>query len=369
MGSDETLGPEDIEHLSRLGGVEPPLYRSRYGGLWTDRRDAHEVLEGRLVRGEVTDADAELLAHYIDHGYVILEQATDDSVIDEYLAFFEGAWNDPPDGCWLQWNLEPQPMDHKFYDEVTKVGSLHLWFERAGELIFPQRVVRFLTQIYDRPPVTFQTLTLRKGSQENLHIDTGPLTLTEPMSLVGSWVALEDVQPLSGEFQFIPGSHRTPELLHHGTSKGHQFDYDEYYRILQSTLRMCEECGLETKTFMAKKGDVLIWHGDLMHGGAPIQDQTTTRKSLIAHLMPLGVMPTFFDFSEAGVMPYAGGGYSIDVLWRDLLSAPEARNDISVTARSGKQRLVDLWRGWVPPEVRRRIPPSLAAWARQHASN
>ena len=90
---------------------------------------------------------------------------------------------------------------------------------------------------------------------------------------------------------------------------------------------MCEERGLETKTFVARKGDVLIWHGELMHGGVPIQDPTRTRKSLIAHLMPLGVMPTFFDFSEAGVIPYARGGYSIDVLWSDMVSAPETTND------------------------------------------
>ena len=368
MRTEATLGPGEVGHVSPGGEVEPPLYRSRYGGLWIDRRDAHEVLEGRRARGEVTDADAELLAHYIDHGYVVLKKATDESVIDEYLAFFEAAWNDPPDRCWLQWNMQCLPMDRKFYDEVAKVGSLHLWFDRAGELIFPQRVLRFLTQIYERPPVTFQTLTMRKGSQENLHIDTGPLMLTEPMSLAGSWVALEDVQPRSGEFQFIPGSHRLPELLHHGTGKGHQFDYEEYDKILRTTLRMCEERGLETKTFMAKKGDVLIWHGDLMHGGVPIQDPTRTRKSLIAHLMPLGVMPTFFDFSEAGVIPYAGGGYSIDVLWSDMISAPKTTNDSSAP-RGGKGRLVDLWRGWIPLEVRKRVPPSFAAWARQHASN
>ena len=85
---------------------------------------------------------------------------------------------------------------------------------------------------------------------------------------------------------------------------------------------MCEDRGLETKTFIAEKGDVLIWHGDLMRGGVPIQDQTRTRLSLIAHLMPLGVMPTFFDFSQAGVIPYSGGGYSIDVpLERHALAA------------------------------------------------
>ena len=87
--------------------------------------------------------------------------------------------------------------------------------------------------------MAFQTLTMRKGSEEGMHIDTGPLTLTEPLSLAGSWVALEDVQPLSGELQFIPGSHRLPELLHHGTDKGHHFDYEEYDKVLQGPRFVC----------------------------------------------------------------------------------------------------------------------------------
>lgn len=353
-----SLGPEHS-----AAQTEEPLYRSRYGGLWVDRRDAHDVLEARQARGELTDDDAVALAHYIDHGYVVFPKATDEAMIDEYLEFFEGAWDDPPDPdrVLFLWKRQQLPLDRKFYDEVTKVASLHLWFDRAGELVFPPAVLRFLTQIYERPPVAFQTMTMRKGSEENLHIDTGPLTLSEPMSMAASWVALEDVQPLSGEFQFIPGSHRLPELLHHGTDKGHNGDYEEYDKILQTTLAMCEDRGLETKTFMANKGDVLIWHADLMHGGAQIQDPTRTRLSLVAHFMPLGVMPTFIDFSDVSALPYAGGGYYIDALWR----GKDKEGDHAV-GQGRKIRPVDLWRDWVPYSFRRRVPPSVAAWVRTH---
>jgi hypothetical protein len=292
-----------------------------------------------------------------------LEKATDEKVIDEYLAHFEAAWDDPPEGLWLQWNQQGHPMDRKFYDEVGKVGSLHLSFARAGELVFPPRVLRFLTQIYERPPVAFQTLTMRKGSEEFLHIDTAPLTLTEPMSLVGSWVALEDVQPGSGEFQYVPGSHGVPEHLHHGTHKGHNGDFDAAHQVIMAKRRLCDERGLEVQTFMAKKGDVLIWHGDLLHGGALIEDSTKTRKSLIGHLMPLGVMPTFFDFSNAGVIAYGGGGYTIDVHWRDLLSGPAPTNGASP---SSDRRVVTLWRDWAPLSLRKRVPPSFAARVRKH---
>jgi ectoine hydroxylase-related dioxygenase (phytanoyl-CoA dioxygenase family) len=36
-------------------------------------------------------------------------------------------------------------------------------------------------------------------------------------------------------------------------------------------------------SFLAKKGDVLLWHGMLLHGGAPVLRRGTSRKSLVLH--------------------------------------------------------------------------------------
>lgn len=359
----QACGIEDANALRYLlpdGEAELPLYRSRYGGLWVDRRDAHDILERRRASGDVTDADADVLKHYIDHGYVVFPRAINEAVIDEYLALFEAAWNATPSIANLHWNRQIVPMERKYYDEVTKVCELHGYFEHAAELIYPPQVLRFLTQIFERPPVCFQTMTMRKGSEENLHIDTGPLTLTEPMSMAASWVALEDVQRRSGEFQFIPGSHRLPELLHHGRDKGHNGDFEEYHNILQTTLRMSEERGLKTETFMAKKGDVLIWHADLMHGGVQIEDQHRTRKSLVAHFMPLGVMATFYDFTKVEAKPYRGiSGYRLDT--SNLTDENDSDSD-----GQGHSGPLKLWRRWVPLSVRGRVPPSWTDWARQH---
>jgi ectoine hydroxylase-related dioxygenase (phytanoyl-CoA dioxygenase family) len=360
------------------GEAEPPLYRSRYGGLWVDRRDAHDVLEAKRSRGEVTDADAEFLAKYIDDGYVVFPKATDETLIDEYLELFEAAWDVPPQTIWMHWDRQVICIDREHYDDVTKVSDVHSFFAKAGELVFPPAVLRFMTQIYERPPVVFQTMTMRKGSQENLHIDTGPLTLTEPMSMAASWVALEDVQPDSGEFQFIPGSHRLPELLHYGTDKGHNGDYGEYGTILKSTLLMSEARGLRTETFRAKKGDVLIWHADLMHGGAPIKDRTRTRKSLVAHFMPLGVMPTFFNCAAVNAIPYPTGGYCTDRMLHDttprqpnedkapaVVDEGHVEDDSDAVDGPNRIRPIDVWRSWVPLSVRRHVPPSVSGWARK----
>ena len=289
----------------------PPIFRSRYGGLWTDRSDAHSILRDRQKRGLITESEAEPIAHYIDNGYVVFPRAIDSTLVDEYLALFEQVWNDPPKSVTARHAGKVLPLSRDLYDKVAKVNGVHQYFSRSGELIFPSPVLRFLSQIYDRPPVVFQTMTMRLGSEEPLHIDTGPLPLTEPMSLTGGWVALEDIQPFSGEFQFVPGSHLLPELLVHGVSKAHHGDMTEYGRILNETQRMCDERGLKTEYFLGKKGDVLIWHADLMHGGKMIEDEKRTRKSMVAHYMPLGVMPTFYNASRMEAFSYEGGGHCI----------------------------------------------------------
>jgi hypothetical protein len=152
--------------------------------------------------------------------------------------------------------------------------------------------------------------------------------------------------------------------LHYGTDKGHHDDHDEYYKVLMSTLRSCEERCLTTESFRAKKGDVLIWHGDLMHGGAPIEDPASTRQSLIAHLMPLGVMPTMFDFSGVNAVPYPEGGYTLDIPWSDMVAPIAPTTPAGAGGRAPKDR-ADLWREWVPLGLRKRVPPALATWVRE----
>jgi ectoine hydroxylase-related dioxygenase (phytanoyl-CoA dioxygenase family) len=294
------------------GRTEAPLFRSRYGGLWTDRSDARVILQDRQARGHLTPDEAVLLAHYIEFGYVVLPGAVASPLIDDYLAFFEQAWDDAPPTIVAYHQGSPQRLSRSLYEQVAKVSCLHWYYPRAAELIFPPAVLRFLTLLYERPPVAFQTMTMRKGSEEPLHIDTGPLTLTEPMTMAASWLALEDIETHSGEFEFVPGSHALPEFLHHGTTKGHDGDMAEYGRILNRLYDLCAEEGLGTERFLARRGDVLIWHADLLHGGARIEDPDLTRRSFIAHFMPLGVMPTFYDASGVHEIPYPGGGYCLD---------------------------------------------------------
>jgi ectoine hydroxylase-related dioxygenase (phytanoyl-CoA dioxygenase family) len=46
---------------------------------------------------------------------------------------------------------------------------------------------------------------------------------------------------------------------------------------------MIDEMGLEVKAFTAERGDVFIWHGGLLHGGAQVENERSTRKSFVVH--------------------------------------------------------------------------------------
>ena len=44
-----------------------------------------------------------------------------------------------------------------------------------------------------------------------------------------------------------------------------------------------KERGIPEKIFLAKKGDLFIWHSDLLHAGSPIKDIQRTRNSIVCH--------------------------------------------------------------------------------------
>ena len=283
---------------------------------------------------------------------MIFPKAVGDEVIDPYLDLFERSWDEAPPSIYMLVERRVQHMSRDYYDAIAKVSCLHCCFNHAGELIFPSVVLRFLTLIYDRPPVAFQTMTMRKGSEETLHIDTGPLTLTEPMTMAASWLALEDVRPGSGELEFVPGSHSVPEYLHPGVSKGHNNDMATYNEVLKQMKAACVDRGFTTERFKAKKGDVLIWHADLLHGGAKIEDSASTRKSLVTHFMPLGVMPTFYDSSQVSAVPYPNGGYCLDRLLVSTSKAETEGNGAGDSPPKAPNRLRRL-KQYVPLPVRK----------------
>lgn len=145
---------------------------------------------------------------------------------------------------------------------------------------------RILGFILDKEVVPFQTINFLQGSQQRAHSDSIHMT-TYPLGyLIAAWIALEDVSTDNGPLFYYPGSHKLPYLLNSGFNEGETFltlgkkDYTDYEDVLED---MVAQNNFERKEFYARKGDILIWHANLIHGGSSIVNKASTRKSMVVH--------------------------------------------------------------------------------------
>ncbi|MBT8327030.1 MAG: phytanoyl-CoA dioxygenase family protein, partial [Bacteroidia bacterium] len=115
---------------------------------------------------------------------------------------------------------------------------------------------------------------------DSVHMATYPLG-----GLIAIWVALEDVDEQNGTLFYYPGSHKMPYATNRniGNSTGPILSPNpnkNYENYLEKELANSD---LEMQMLHAKKGDILIWHANLVHGGLPHIDKNRTRKSMVVH--------------------------------------------------------------------------------------
>jgi ectoine hydroxylase-related dioxygenase (phytanoyl-CoA dioxygenase family) len=104
--------------------------------------------------------------------------------------------------------------------------------------------------------------------------------------LIAAWVALEDITPENGPLHYYPGSHKLPYYLNADyDNEGNSWligdkDYSAYEAFIDQRV---QELGLKKEIFLAKKGDIFIWHANLLHGGEPHSNKALTRRSMVLH--------------------------------------------------------------------------------------
>jgi ectoine hydroxylase-related dioxygenase (phytanoyl-CoA dioxygenase family) len=129
---------------------------------------------------------------------------------------------------------------------------------------------------------------------------------------LAAWIALEDISPESGPFEFVPGSHRwglmdrarvQRFLTLREMRSPHWPKLSE--RILDNVYgRLIEERGAEREQFLGEKGDVLIWHACLAHRGSVPRDREVKRRALICHYTALSKGVAYYP--KVGSVPSGG---------------------------------------------------------------
>ncbi len=306
----------------------PAAIPSRFGGLWPDHGNALDLIEGRLEIGRINEAEALLMRDWVRDGYVILRQALPRDIVDRAAEELDRAYNGEIDGlrfeCVTVGGYNPVPWDPAVKTSPAKALDLHWLSQPIRELIFSKPIRDTIELLFERRALASQSLTFLRGSSQGYHQDTLYVPFSLPRQFVASWIALEDVTPGGGELTYFPGSHRMPEHLYADKFKTL---WDAQRMLRQNSLRdeikdysqRLEErsvrAGCSAQNFLAKKGDVLIWHADLAHGGLPISTGKT-RASVVTHYCPKEVASLTFERGRTTVRShedkawYATGYYA-----------------------------------------------------------
>lgn len=158
--------------------------------------------------------------------------------------------------------------------------------EQLRNIATDPKLLDLLGRLLQGEAVLFQSINFTMGSEQSTHSDSIHMTTWPEGGLLGVWIALDDISENNGPLHYYPGSHRLPYYLNSDyNNEGNAWllgnkSYAAYEAMIAARIA---EKGLTKKVFTASKGDVLIWHANLFHGGELHSNKSLTRKSMVLH--------------------------------------------------------------------------------------
>ncbi|MCY0978337.1 phytanoyl-CoA dioxygenase family protein [Chryseobacterium sp. CY350] len=218
----------------------------------------------------LNEQDQKSVLEFDDNGFLVLRNFLTNEITDKINTEIDSLLNDGT----IKFRYGGKLMFVIHHSEIVKnIGN-------------DKDMLEFLSVLIDGEAKLFQSINFINGSQQKTHSDSIHMTTYPLGGLLGVWIALEDVDENNGALHYIPGSHKLPYFLNS--------DYDNegtFFKIGKKSYLAYEEflaakvqqLGLKKEVFRAQKGDLLIWHANILHGGEPHLDKSRTRKSLVYH--------------------------------------------------------------------------------------
>ncbi len=257
---------------------------------WFDREDAFEHIDERLAKGEISEAEAGQLQDFLLNGYMILENVLGEALVQQINSEIDDA--------------VAKKVEGYEYGSSQRIHNLHHMYPGVRQLWKHPQILRLLSLIFESQARPCQSLTYVFGSEQPAHQDTVHLTSFPAGYMCGVWIALEDIQPNSGELEVFKGTHRLPRVYVSNMGLGKsRADWSAFNgRVLPLWRRMIEAGGFEKVTYRPKRGTVLIWHENLLHGGGIRKDKSLTRRSIVTHNFADGSIAYYDSTGLVGYM-------------------------------------------------------------------
>lgn len=292
---------------------------------WIDSPDVELQIAEKLKRGLINKAEADMLQRFARDGFVVFDTLLPEPMIASANAAIDHA-------------IEQSYQGYR-YGDSTRLEQMHVHYPAMRDIWLYPPVHRFLSLVFDSPSRPCQSLVYVFGSQQDAHQDTVHLTPFPAGAMCGVWIALEDVQPGSGELAVYPGSHRFPRVYMKdtGTAKV-RGDWSEFGRnVVGKWAALLRDSGIQPMPYLAKRGQILVWHENLMHAGSVRRDKSLSRRSIVTH-----------NFAKGAVVYYDSSGDVGHV--HDVVDGGDGKNSHGPKPANGfLNRLGGLLRGRVQP--------------------
>ncbi len=152
---------------------------------------------------------------------------------------------------------------------------MHRWDETSLKWMLDAKINRWLTEFFGCEPFAVQTMLYFKPPKargQALHQDNFYLQVS-PGTCIAAWLSLDDADEANGCMRVVPGSHKW-DLLCTKTADTTESFTDTTVPLPDSIVPI---------PVPMKAGDVLFFHGSLVHGSYPNTTSDRFRRSLIGH--------------------------------------------------------------------------------------
>jgi phytanoyl-CoA hydroxylase len=272
--------------------------------FWTDlvSEEALETYIARQPQDELNERVLPALRKWHCCGYAILPAAVDAAMLDQmqqeidYIRANHRSFELLIDGTEKHYRkkrlADLQPAD--LQDVGLKLCDLHTISPAAAAIAMNPVITRFLRHVFGAAPALLQSLTFNKSSEQAIHQDFSYVFgQREVAKLAACWVALEDIHADAGPLEYFTRSHllEPQDFFNWGDRSVHVLAREDATNRAAEYLAHLKRQVLTKKwaseVFLPRKGDVLMWHGVLLHGGTAMKNPALTRKSYVCHYTTL----------------------------------------------------------------------------------
>lgn len=235
-----------------------------------DREDSAQLLPKQEKFAQLDKKTQESLLKWSQNGFVVLE------------SFFQ---------------KEEIDLINKEVEDLLKTKKIK-WSE--NRILFAIKKSKLLKSVATFPKLKscielimgkemelFQSLNFYESSQQRTHSDSIHMTTFPQGNIIAVWVALQDVGPEDGPLHYYPGSHKLPYIMNKdfdNISTKFKLGNKSYLDYENKIEQLIKENGhLKKEVFLPKKGDILIWHANLLHGAEAKINPKASRKSMVFH--------------------------------------------------------------------------------------